>query len=198
MSDIYTLFEGVTVHDVDLEGWRRAWKAWLGGGSVNTRRAYEQAWRDLADHYGWGFGAWEPWVVRSADLEDWVDDMRGRGLAGNTMRQRLGAVSSFFGFVSKRYLVDGQVPLFHFNPAQGVDLPKVGKYDGAVYLSGEQVRALMRAIPRDSARGLRNYALLLFYVATGRRSGEVRRLRWVDFKHGERVLYHWRGKGRSR
>lgn len=194
--NIHTLFAGVTVQDVDLEAWQRAWEAWLGRKRPNTRRAYVQAWDDLRQSV-----PQSPWQMTAADLEAWLINMRDRGLSTATIRLRLGAVSSFYGFVCQRFMVAspaGQSPLHHYNPVQAVELPALEKYTEAVYLSGEQVRALLRAIPRKHVYGLRNYALLLFYIASGRRSAEIRNLRWGDFKRDDPVRYRWSGKGRAR
>jgi len=73
-----------------------------------------------------------------------------------------------------------------------------------------EARALLQAIPRDTMQGLRDYALFLCYLATGRRNSEVRTLKWEAFEGagdgerqfgerqaGERVWYRWSGKGKS-
>lgn len=197
MTETSTLFGAVTVQDVDLAAWGRAWAAWLGRKSANTQRAYRRAWDDLL-----AFSDRPPWEIASSDLEAWLVDLRARGLAAATLGQRLAAVRSFYSFVSGRYLVPcpaGEKPLHHYNPAASVEAPKVERYTEAVYLSGEQVRALFRAIPRDTAIGLRNYALLLAYVATARRSAEIRTLRWGDLRaDGSQVRFHWKNKGQSR
>ena len=92
----------------------------------------------------------------------------------------------------------------------------------------DQARALLRVIPRTYPQGLRDYALFLAYLLTGRRNSEIRNLRWGDFESetlpspkscfefypeynegpGERfgrgaggegrVFYRWEGKGKSR
>jgi len=193
---IDTLF-GVTVQDVDLEAWGRAWEAWLARMAPNTRRAYIQAWGDLG-----AFSDRKPWEITSSELEAWLVDLQARDLSPATVGQRLAAVRSFFSFVSKRYMIPapgGERPLYHYNPAQAVEAPKAEKFTEAVYLDGIQVRALLKAIPRNTPHGLRNYSLILFYVATGRRNSEIRKIRWGDFRQDrDLVRFHWKNKGKTR
>ena len=68
-------------------------------------------------------------------------------------------------------------------------------YARADYLDAGELTRLLSAIPRQTVRGLRDYALFLGYVLTGRRNREWRRLRWGDLRaRGERITYSWRGK----
>jgi site-specific recombinase XerD len=112
-------------------------------------------------------------------------------------------------------------PLHHFNPANAVPRPRIVPFHKARYLTADQARAFLRAIPRDILQGLRDYALFLAYLATGRRNSEIRLLRWgdleVEFSQAgtwdltqsnpesteidrapARVYYRWIGKGKSR
>ena len=211
---------GTRVPPMDLAAeWARAYSQWLGEFSAeNTRQAYERAWRDLLRYTG-KF----PWAIRPDDIRDWMQDRgerpldpmvakglqrKGRrqdryGYAPATIGQYLAAVSSFFSFVSsERYLVvdgDGREhPLHHLNPARAVRRPKTkGLGQKAGYLPIEDLFGLLRAIKQDTVQGLRDYALFVGYVFTGRRNSEWRTLRWGDIEVvGERVNYVWSGKGR--
>ena len=209
---------------VDRE-WARAFDAWLAGKAPNTQRAYQRAWVDLVEFTGKG-----PDQILSADLQAWANDLGtraldptvlrglqgkgrrprgdGHGLSASTISLWLSAVSSFYRFVSTRYMVPsnyvspdrdpdpgGERPLGDRNPAATIRRPDAASYARADYLDASELERLLGAIPRSSVRGLRDYALILGYVLTGRRNGEWRRLRWGDLRaRGERITYTWRGK----
>jgi site-specific recombinase XerD len=157
--------------------------------SENTRSAYRQALVDLLDH-----SKKSPWAIERADVQRWVEDMRQRGLSASTIRLRVSAISSFYAFCQDEFA------LVSSNPAGGKSLrPAASPYGKAAWLSIEDVRALLAAIPQDNLQGLQDYALFLMYLATSRRNSEVRRLQWGDIvKKGDQVMYHWSGKRKER
>jgi integrase len=53
---------------------------------------------------------------------------------------------------------------------------------------------LLQAIPRHTVQGQRDYALFLFYLCTGRRSAEVRHLRWGDFSTDSGATWYTWGR----
>ncbi|HPL70343.1 MAG TPA: tyrosine-type recombinase/integrase [Brevefilum sp.] len=175
------------------EKWSSAFALWLSSKSGNTRRAYEMAWEQLLD-----FTGKMPWEMGSADVETWVGELR-KAYSESTVQQRLAAVSSFFSYARLQYMdiVDGvEVPLYRYNPAKAVNRPKVQPYGKAHPLTIEDVRALLNAIPRTGPQGLRDYALILAFVLTGRRNSEIRNLRWGDLEQRDgRFWYTWQGKG---
>lgn len=135
---------------------------------------------------------------------------RTHGYSQATIEQYLAAISSFFSYAERNWpvmLPDGrEVALtllsgMTLNPVQVI---KHRNSQGAAkreqaFLSTEQLRRFLNAIPRDSVQGLRDRALFLFYVMTGARNSEVRLLQWQDFdERGGRMFWHWRGKGRGR
>lgn len=179
--------------------WLEAFDLWMGSlRSDNTRRAYRKAWDDFM-----AFTGKNPWVVGKADVVRWVEDLRARGLSDCTRQQRVAAISSFYTYAMDEftvYLADGREMALHGqNPAAGKSLrPKVSPYGKAHYLNQEEARALLRAIRRTNVQGLRDYALFLTYLFTGRRNSEVRLLRWGDFElSGGRAWYRWSGKGKT-
>ena len=195
--------------------WRRAFDNWLAAKAPNTQRAYLRAWEDLL-----AFTGKRPDRILSADLQAWANDLGkraldpvvlrglqgkghrargdGRGLSASTVNLWLSAVSSFYRYASTVYMVPepgGERPLHDHNPAAVVSRPDATSYARADYLDAGELTRLLGAIPRKTARGLRDYALFLGYVLTGRRNGEWRRLRWGDLRaRGERITYAWRGK----
>lgn len=178
--------------------WADAFELWMSSlRTENTRRAYRKAWDQFL-----AFTGKMPWLVGKVDVQRWVEDMKLRGLSDCTRQQRLAALSSFYTFTNDEYTLtraDGrEVALFGSNPASGKSLrPKISPYGKAHYLSHEEARALLRAIRRDTLQGLRDYALFLTYLFTGRRNSEIRLLQWKAFEHnGGRVWYRWDGKGK--
>lgn len=184
----------VQIHEPTInEKWTEAYGYWLDSKSDNTRRAYETAWEELMD-----FTGKMPWEMGSADIEAFVGYMRQQH-AKSTVQQRLAAVSSFFSFAKQNYMdfVDGrEVPLHYYNPAKAVDRPKVQQYGKAHPLSLAQVRKFLGAIDQETIQGKRDYALMLAYIATGRRNSEIRTLQWKQIEqHDQRIWYRWQGKG---
>ncbi|NWJ49166.1 MAG: tyrosine-type recombinase/integrase [Chloroflexi bacterium] len=71
-------------------------------------------------------------------------------------------------------------------------------YEHAQGLTPEQAKALLKACDRASVKGLRDYALLAFYLYTGRRRSEIAQLCWQDLRAGSeagKLDYHYTGKG---
>jgi len=182
-----------------MAAWAEAFQLWLASrGSEHTRRVYRHTWEVFLN-----YTEKQPWEVNRADVARWIDEQRRLGLSEATLMQRVAALSSFYEYCRSEYEIttpDGRIVSLHdSNPAAGKSLRvKIDPYGKARYLSSTEARALLKAIPRDSVRGLRDYALFLFYLATGRRNSEVRLLRWGDFEQGDgRVWYRWSGKGKK-
>ena len=188
--------------------WAEAARLWLEAkeaksGSTNTRRAYEGALRMFFEHT-----QKEPWAVGGADVIGWQQAMRERELAETTINLRLAAVSSYYTYCHAKFTISspfgGDEALAVFNPVARAERAKVDQYRNAHHLTTEQVRALLKAIPRDSTRNLRDFALIVTYLYTCRRSSEIRSLQWGDISHDKgRVYYCWGkehdvGKGKSR
>ena len=209
------------------ESWAQAFNLWLNSRvSPHTRRAYSYAWTAFQTYTGK-----LPWEMTRADIALWLDAQRADGLSPNTLNQRLAAISSFFTYVSHIYLTNSpgssDSPLCQFNPVHSVPRPKRQTYQSARYLTVPEARALLRAIPRYTVRGLRDYALFLTYLVTGRRNSEIRQLTYGDFEvehltsnslnrqsltakrqvlttnppspiSNPHIYYRWSGKGKSR
>lgn len=194
MSDIVPIEQ-----DERLALWADAFQLWLDSRrSENTRKAYRSAWGQFVQYCGKA-----PWEIGKADILRWKDDMKHKGLAQNTLKLRVAAISSFYLYAQEEYEVvtpeGSRLPLHESNPAGAPSLREhADLYGHASYLSTDEAKALLGAIPLDNVRGLRDYALILFYLATGRRNSEVRLLRWGDFEEkGGHVWYRWTGKGKQ-
>jgi len=204
--------------------WSAAFDLWLSSRRApNTRRAYRSAWKHFFE-----FTCVQPWEVTSTEVAGWIQAQHGEGLSAATILQRLAAISSFYTYATRTYTLLGsdgrEKPLHHYNPVSAVPRPKVNPYGKAKYLSVDQARAFLRAIPRSYPQGFRDYALFLAYMITGRRNSEIRTLRWGDFEHdmgrsfseltsqkftknsqanveypaSARIFYRWQGKGKDR
>lgn len=190
--------------EADREGlWAMAREYFLASRSAATGRAYRKALDLLRDYVG---KPW--WLISSMDVLDWARLQEGAGLSKATISQRLAGVSSFYEFVKHDFSDDRltrrdgrRAKLFDDNPADLGQVVrkqwKTNPYGKTRYLNDTQVKALLRAIRRDTVQGLRDYAMIYTYISTGRRNAEVRMLRWGDFSdEGETVFYQWSNKGR--
>lgn len=199
----------------EVDHWSSAFELWLKSiRTSNTRRAYRYAWRDLSR-----FSNKRPDQITRSDIASWVEAMHSSSCSPNTIAQRLAAISSFFSYAMRVYTVldptGREQPLHSLNPVSAISRPRYTPYRQSTYLTVEQARAFLSAIPRHTPQGKRDYALFLAYLVTGRRNSEIRLLRWSDFEpelfsrpfkpynptrqpQSVRVWYRWRGKGRSR
>ena len=116
----------------------------------------------------------------------------GVGLSGKepspiTIGARISCLSSFFRFLVRMGLLEK-------NPCDQLERPRLVQSPPRG-LSAEEVQKLLAVIPPTPV-GLRNRAIILFLVLTGRRRAEVFRLTRGDltFENG-RCLYSYRGKG---
>ena len=191
--ELKTTFAEITTRE---QQWAHAYRLWLDSKAHNTRRAYERAWNDMLTHINR-----DPWEITASGIADWQKELRRRGIVETGVHQRLAAVSSFFSYTNRSYLVhdtDGrEAPLHRYNPVHAIPRTRVSPYAHATYLTPQAARKLLDAIKRDSLQGQRDYALFLTYILTGRRNNEIIGLHWGDFKvEGERVFYRWSGKGK--
>ena len=99
-------------------------------------------------------------------------------------------MSSFYRFLIRMGMVAS-------NPCDAVERPHISPSPPRG-LSAEQVRRLLAVIPETPA-GLRDRAIFLTLVLTGRRRSEVLNLKVGDLSlDGETVYYAYRGKGGKR
>jgi len=178
--------------DDSASGWERALYAFLAekerrSGSLRTVQSCSRMLQDFFGRLGR-----QPDDVTSQDVFAWA---HGTGLPGRepsavTVGARIACVSSFFRFVIRMGSVTA-------NPCDALERPRIAPAPPRG-LSAEQVRALLAVIPETPA-GLRDRALVLTLVLTGRRRAEVLSLRAGDLSRDDgRVFYTYRGKGGKR
>ncbi len=93
---------------------------------------------------------------------------------------------------------DGRDRPLHATPARAVRRPKRNPYRKAHYLDAGDLSAILAVIPKHTVQGLRDLALFLGYILTGRRNSEWRCLRWGDLdRRGATVHHVWSGKGKE-
>jgi site-specific recombinase XerD len=156
-------------------------------GSKRTVQSYSRMLQDFFGRLGM-----PPDRVTSQDVFAYA---HGIGLSGRepsavTVGARAACVSSFYRFLIRMGAVTA-------NPCDALERPKVSPAL-ARGLSAEQVRTLLAVIPETPA-GLRDRAIFLTLVLTGRRRSEVLNLRVGDLSlDGDTVYYQYRGKGGKR
>lgn len=134
---------------------------WLAQYSKNTRRAYIRSYLELANFAGTSLIE----RITPSQAQAWVDDMKGRGVSGNTIRLRIAAIS--------RWCQAHNVS----DITAGIARPE--KVRGAGHLDEQEARALVNSIPADTVHGLQDRALILGYLLTG---ADARAWKWGDFR----------------
>jgi len=173
----------------NLIGWERAMIAFLvekerRSGSRRTVEGYS---RMLVHFFGRAGKA--PDKVTAQDVFTWA---YGKGVSGKepspvTVGARMACLSSFFRFLIRMDIVGT-------NPCDRLERPRTST-PPARGLSAEEVRRLLAVLP-DSPPGLRDRAIILTLVLTGRRRAEVFRMTAgnLSFEEGT-CFYEYRGKG---
>ncbi|HEV2461502.1 MAG TPA: site-specific integrase [Ktedonobacterales bacterium] len=181
----------VLPHDDDpiesfIAGWLDAHTA-----SARTWRAYcdtiESFAAALAAH-GLRLGS-TPSLV-AAVAQRWAKqraDGRPGEVSSGTQAQRLAIVSSFY-----RYAARMAHPVVVPNAIEQVARQRVQAYRGARALPDADVRRRLAAINRTTPAGVRDFALLLLGLQTGRRRQELAAMRWADVEvTGESASITW-------
>ena len=172
--------------------WQRALHAFLAEKEQRSgsRRTVEGYSRMLQDFFG-RLGK-QPDRITVQDIFVYA---HGPGLSGKqpsaiTINARIACLSSFYRFLIRMELIQS-------NPCDRLERPQVSPSPPRG-LSAEQVQKLLAVIP-DTPVGLRDRAITLTLVLTGRRRAEVLGMKAGDLSIGsERTYYTYRGKGGKR
>jgi integrase/recombinase XerD len=164
------------------------WLSWLAterGRSASTRKAYR---RDVRGWWAWLRRQGHPDLGRvgEADIEAYVADLRGRGLAPATVKRTVVAVRSLHRFLAE----EGRVPT---DPGAEVATPRVPAGLPKA-LTESEVEALLAAVVGDDPIARRDRAMLEVLYGTGLRISELVGLRLADVDL-ESALLRAFGKG---
>ena len=173
----------------NLVGWERAMYAFLvekkrRSGSDRTVEGYSRMLQDFFGRVGKA-----PDKVTVQEVFAWA---HSKGASGKdpspvTIGARMACLSSFY-----RFLIRMDIVLT--NPCDKLERPRTST-PPARGLSAEEVRRLLAVIP-DTPPGLRDHAIILTLVLTGRRREEVFRMTAGDLSFDDGTcFYEYRGKG---
>ncbi len=170
-------------------GWQRALYAFLVEKEQHSgsRRTVEGYSRMLQDFFG--RSGKQPDKVTAQDIFVYA---HGPGLSGKepsaiTIGARIACLSSFYRFLIRMDVVQS-------NPCDKLQRPQVSPSPPRG-LSGDQVQKLLAIVP-CSPVGLRDRAIILTLVLTGRRRAEVLGMKVGNLSsEGETVYYTYSGKG---
>ena len=151
-----------------------------------SRRTSEEYARILARFFG-GFGK-TPDQVQPDEIFTFA---YGRGPSGRepsaaTVNLRLATLSSLYGFLGRMGLTDRN-PTDRVQRSRQEPSPPRG-------LDRIEIKRLLAAIP-DSRAGLRDRAIILTFLLTGRRRSEILGLTAGDLSRNGAAYYAYRGKG---
>lgn len=200
---------GVEEGDLQAIAWQQAKDAWLQAkqrksNSLATVRAYQSDFNQF-----FMFAGKAPWNVSSRDADEWIRQLEAVGTGHSSINRKLAALSSFFQFVIDKYTFVGrdqiersiyidQTGNTRNNPFRKPERFKLDQYNHSNPMSVETVRKVLQAINKSTLTGSRDFALIVTYLYTGRRSSEIGNLRWaaieVDAIRGK-YYYEWSGKG---
>ncbi len=174
--------------DGSVDAWQQAIYAFLAekerrSGSRRTVEAYS---RTLQRFFG-TLGK-PPDEVTSPDVFVFA---HGRGPSGRepkaiTIGARLACISSFFRFLIRMKIVSS-------NPCDEIERPRASPSPPRG-LSADEIRRLLAVIP-ETPEGLRDRAIVLMLVLTGRRRSEILNLRVGNLSMTGGLFYNYRGKG---
>ena len=209
---------GLGVDDRDEDAikaqvWPRAFEQWIAGGwrshgttiSEETRHAYQVS----VDEFQGFIGRYPMWRVMGSQVIAWQNAMRARHLSEATINLRLAALSSLYEFVCNQFPFpdprNGRTEMFlcNRNPVKSVKRTKIDpiRDDKTVFLSFDEITAMLHRIDRSNVPGLRDYALLVTLFLTSQRSSAIGSLRWGDIAHPKNeqdvIRYSWTSKGKS-
>jgi len=157
--------------------------------NANTRRAYRQ---DIADFMAFA-GLRQPAEFRDvtrAHVIAWREHLMQQGLANDTIRRKLAALSSLYAYLCDRNAV------LH-NPVLGVKRPRSMNREGVTPALGDhQARALLEAPPEGTLKGKRDRAILATLLYHGLRCEELCTLT-VGSIHQREGVPHIRVEGKG-
>jgi len=179
------------------EQWQCCQEAWLcqierKSGRNNTRRAYAS---DVMEFFNCQPAA--PWEITPTCVETWVQGLTARVLTPATINRKLSALASLYRYATEYVPAGCRTKLWLYpNPFVARSLRNARTQAVVDFPTTAQIKALLSAIPTDTATGLRNLAIIAGLVATTRRVSEWLNLRAGDIEHAEKYhAFTYRCKG---
>lgn len=165
-----------TFPDEGWKDWLEVYEAWLEScGSGNTVKTYEIACRQFFE-----FALCRPWEVTPEIAKKWrIHLIKVKKLSESTINLKLSAISSFYDFAQQKCRV---WPVETQNPLGSIKRNSVALYSQAKYPTVEEARAILAVINTDCLQGKRDFALILTFLITCRRSNEILNIRWGDLE----------------
>lgn len=133
-----------------------------------------------------GRGLHLPEQIETLHLREFVYALKNAGRSAASIRRKISALRSYFGFLQAESLLDADPSELLEGPTAGRKLPLV--------LTGAEIERLLSAPPAESLLGIRDRAILELLYATGVRITELVTLRLRDLDLQERLI-RVRGKG---
>ena len=126
--------------------------------------------------------------VHKESLRAFIGSLLDEGFSQRSIARKIASMRSFFKYLRRQKIIDG-------NPALVLITPKVGKRLPS-FLDEESVRRLLLLPDRSTTNGRRDAAILELFYSTGIRLSELINLNVGDLKQ-EEGLIKVRGKGRK-
>lgn len=125
-------------------------------------------------------------VVR-ADIDEFVEYEKRRGISNNTINVRLRAIRALFGYLLNMKFIA-------VNPMKKYPLLKVRENNIEAF-NMKQLRQLLNAPDKRTFTGLRDYTYMLLLLETGLRLSEVTavQLEDINFSEGQIFVRHTKG-----
>lgn len=139
-----------------------------------TQRGYKSGYDDLIARFGTKFAL----EVEPIDIRYWIDDLRRKGYAAKTIRNRLTVAKIIY-----RYLCSGRYGNFDYDPTRHVELPRGLPRTRRQPASSRDVELIMQHTDEYAGR------LLAFIAYTGLRLGEAQALQYRDIDLKERIVW---------
>ncbi len=126
--------------------------------------------------------------VKRADVVDYKVKLINEGKSALTIDNYLASVRQFFKWMSENG--------YHSNIAEGIKSPRRSRVFRKKYLTAAQVRKLLDVIPKNSVKGLRDFAIVSLMVRTGMRCIEISRINVEDVLTDDVFCVNIQRKGR--
>lgn len=159
----------------------------LDGKSARTREGYTYVARRLFLFLEAGGHPTDLQALRPLHFRDFFAAVRAEGVSPNTVANFDRTLRAILGRIEREGREDFDLPATWKSPLVAVEKNRPKKVRKEP-LSADQVRQLLRSMPRVGFVAYRNYAQLAFMLMTGARSIEVRNVRVSELNLEQRLV----------